>query len=266
MVLILWAIGAGLFIMLATGLIPAATEQSSQVIAQSPPTIALPATPTIVWPATWTPPPTPTKTVQNTPLLYLTPPAESCYVETAADMGNMRYALDCELTALWYLLQTHPRYQDRVARDALYSSIVYHENPNKGFRGDMRGPRPGNSDLNYGMHARALADAGQRIGVPMQVIRSVYEMKQHLCRGEPVIAWMRSAQGRGRHLLVQSYQDAEGAPYYTVAYEHAVLVTGYDGEKIWYRDPSNGRLFTMGWRLFENEILLFDKQMTAIRK
>lgn len=218
------------------------------------------------WPATWTPAPTPTPTAPVASDAPPTPTAlpQACHVATPASLGKMRYALDCELTALWYLLQTQPAYRDAVSQQALYDALIYHDNPDKGFRGDLRGPRPGNSDRNYGLHARALADLGQRVGVPLVVIRSVDDMQRHLCRGDPVVVWMRTTAGRRAPLLVRRYQENDGTAYYTVSYEHAVLVTGYDAENVWYRDPLDGAQRALSWRQFEQEIQLFDKQMVAV--
>jgi uncharacterized protein YvpB len=256
-------IGATVFLASGTGLL--ASSKKNQEIAQSPPTATLPAVATATWPATWTPAPTfmPTRKATKTSQSAFTDPPEACYVEMPVNPGKMRYSLDCEVTALWYLVQSYPSYRGLVERDALYNAVVYDENPDKGFRGDMHGPRPGNSDWNYGLHARALIDVGRRAGIPLEIIRSVHELKGRLCQGTPVIAWMRSSQGRQAPVLVRSYQDGNGVPYYTVAYEHAVLVTGYDRETVRYHDPGNSKPHTMTWQQFEQEIRLFGKQMAA---
>jgi uncharacterized protein YvpB len=257
---LLWLLTVGASILWANDILPLAQGGRDGVVAGSPPTAA-----TATWPVTWTPAPSPTPMLPaQTPTrpAFANLPA-ACHVETPSNLGRMRYPLDCEVTALWYLVQTHPHYRGLVNRDALYNALVHHENPDKGFRGDMRAARPGNSDSNYGLHARALVEVGQRAGIPLQVIRSVRDVKQRLCQGEPAIAWMRSAGGRQNPLLVRSYRDGDGVPYYTIAYEHAVLVTGYDPETVTYRDPSNGQLYAMTWQQFEQEIRLFGKQMVA---
>lgn len=257
LVLLGWIIEVGALILLAKGMIPPAPDGMKQAIVQS--------TATTPWPATWTPAPTSTPATPIQPIIQpiASNPPEACYVETPTNLGKMLYSLDCEVTALWYLVQSHPRYRGLVERNALYNTVIYHDNPNKGFRGNMNGTRPGNSDRNYGLHAHALVEIGRRAGIPMEVIRSIHELRQRLCQGEPVIAWVRSTPGRQAPVLVRSYQDSNGTSYYTVAYEHAVLVTGYDQEMVRYRNPSDGRPHAMSWQQFEQEIRLFGKQMVV---
>lgn len=264
-ILLLWILEASL-LLLVNGRILLSQKKTDQFLARSLPATTPSEIALLTWPATWTPIPTSTPTdpapVVSQPRPISLP--EACYVTSPTNLGQMLYPLDCEITALWYLVQTQPRYRSLVDREALYNALVYHENPDRGFRGDMHGPRPGDSDRNYGLHARALVEVGQHAGIPLEVIRSIQDMKDRLCRGEPVIAWMRSTQGRQAPVLVRGYQDSNGMAYYTVAYEHAVLVMGYDEATVSYLEPADGQAHTITWRQFEQEIRLFGKQMVAV--
>jgi uncharacterized protein YvpB len=149
-----------------------------------------------------------------------------------------------------------------VARDwAHYFGVEVHEsnfqfqlpvsdNPDFGFVGSVADPWGQVPPYSYGVHAFPVANL-LRSGYGMQARGmkgfTLEQLKTEIAANRPVIAWVVGNMVGG---VPYEYTDKQGRKVTVAAYEHVVIVTGYNRESIRYMN--NGKFYDIPTRYFEN--------------
>ena len=137
------------------------------------------------------------------------------------------------------------------------------DNPDYGFVGDVRGPWGQVPPYAYGVYAGPVATALQKHGLPAKGTRAftIDQIKSEIAKDHPVIAWVIGNVVGGVPSL---YTDAEGRKTIVAAYEHVVIVTGYNDKSIRYM--TNGKFFETptevfenSWNVLENMVIYYSK-------
>lgn len=124
------------------------------------------------------------------------------------------------------------------------------DNPDLGFVGSVNGPWGQVPPYAYGVHAAPIAAVLQEY-YRMQAAGvkgfTIEQIKQEIASGQPVIAWVIGNCVGG---IPYEYIDKEGNAVTVAAYEHVVILTGYDQETIRYMN--NGKFYDIPVENFKN--------------
>jgi uncharacterized protein YvpB len=136
------------------------------------------------------------------------------------------------------------------------------DNPDFGFVGDVNGPWGQVPPYAYGVHASPVAALLNDYGIPALAYKhfTLEQLKQELAAGRPVIAWVIGNCVGG---IPYQYKDQAGNSVIVAAYEHVIIVTGYDDKSIRYMN--NGRfyevptdVFLNSWSVLENMVVTYN--------
>lgn len=156
----------------------------------------------------------------------------------------------CEVTALSMLLSFHGIDVDKMtlAEEVKRSTQAYQYkngqvhfgNPDNGFVGSMYTfDEPG-----LGVYHGPIASLAKKHAANLQVIdftgEDFKEVKRHISEGHPVWVIINSHY---THLPKEQFEtwQTEDGPIDITYRQHAVLITGYDEEKVYFNDPLNYR-------------------------
>jgi uncharacterized protein YvpB len=124
------------------------------------------------------------------------------------------------------------------------------DNPDYGFVGVVTDPWGQVPPYSYGVHAFPVANL-LRSGYGMKAIAvrgfTITQLKSEIAAGRPVIAWVIGNCVGG---IPFDYMDKLGRHVTVAAYEHVVIVTGYNKDSIRYMN--NGHFYDIPTRYFEN--------------
>ncbi len=123
------------------------------------------------------------------------------------------------------------------------------DNPEYGFVGDVNAPWGQVPPYGYGVHAGPVADLLNQYGIPARAYKN-YTLEQIIAKiaaDKPVIAWVIGNVVGG---VPYEYTDKEGRKVTVAAYEHVIIVTGYNEQKLRYM--TNGKFFETPKEVFLN--------------
>ena len=124
------------------------------------------------------------------------------------------------------------------------------DNPDLGFVGSVEGPWGQVPPYAYGVHAAPVAQVlRDNYGMNAQAAKgyTIEQIKAEIASGQPVIAWVIGNVVGG---IPYEYTDSQGNTAVVAAYEHVVIVTGYNEETIRYMN--NGKFYDIQYKYFEN--------------
>jgi uncharacterized protein YvpB len=124
------------------------------------------------------------------------------------------------------------------------------DNPDLGFVGSVDGPWGQVPPYAYGVHAAPVAKVlNENYGMNAVAAKNftIEEIKQEIAADQPVIAWVIGNVVGG---IPYEYTDSQGNTVIVAAYEHVVIVTGYNEETIRYMN--NGKFYDIQFEYFEN--------------
>jgi len=187
--------------------------------------------------------PTPEK---SEPTLTYTPFVlpESHYLMIDAD--KQYFALGCEASAAVDLAEY---YDVLIYQYNFQHELPLSDNPDLGFVGDAKGPWGQVPPYAYGVHAGPVAELLQKYGLRVEGGKgyTLDQLKIKIASGHPVIAWVIGNMVGG---VPAEYTDSLGNKTIVAAYEHVVILTGYDQDSIRY--VNNGRFFEVPNEVFLN--------------
>jgi len=162
--------------------------------------------------------------------------------------GHRQYfGLGCEASAVvdWaeYLGVT-------VSEFAFQMRLPISDNPDIGFVGSVDGPWGQVPPYAYGVHAAPVAKVlREHYGVNAAGEKglTIEDLQRELATGQPVIAWVIGNCVGG---IPYEYIDQEGTLVIVAAYEHVVILTGYDEDTIRYMN--NGKFYDIPYENFAN--------------
>ncbi len=134
------------------------------------------------------------------------------------------------------------------------------DNPNYGFVGDVNGPWGQVPPYAYGVYARPIADLLKAYGIPAKAYEgyTLEQLKAKVADDVPVIAWVIGNVVLG---LPSHYTNSEGRTTIVAAYEHVVIVTGFNEDQIRYMN--NGKfydipvdVFLISWGVLGNMVVV----------
>lgn len=127
-------------------------------------------------------------------------------------------------------------YGIQVSEGDILAALPRHENPHKGFRGNVDGSYGGVED--YGVYAGPLQQVLTNLGLRVeQFSGDLQEIRRLLLQGKVLIAWATF------DLQVQVPQTVvltDGETVTLVPYEHTFLIVGYNSDGFWVNDPYTG--------------------------
>lgn len=123
------------------------------------------------------------------------------------------------------------------------------DNPDLGFVGDVHSPWGQVPPYGYGVHAGPVADLLNRYGIPARAYKgyTLEQVKEKIAAGVPVFAWVIGNVVGG---VPYEYTDSKGNKTIVAAYEHVVIVTGYNPTHIRYMN--NGKFYETPYAVFLN--------------
>lgn len=123
------------------------------------------------------------------------------------------------------------------------------DNPDLGFVGDANGPWGQVPPYAYGVHAGPVADLLQKYGLDAIGAKNLTldQIKKSLAQSKPVIAWVIGNVTGG---VPSEYTDSQGNTTIVAAYEHVIILTGYDQDSIRYLN--NGKFYEVPIDVFLN--------------
>ncbi len=102
----------------------------------------------------------------------------------------------------------------------------------------------------YGVHAAPVAQVlRDNYGMPARAARefTIEEIKREIASNQPVIAWVIGNCVGG---IPYEYTDQAGNNVVVAAYEHVVIITGYNEDSLRYMN--NGKFYDIQYENFEN--------------
>ena len=123
------------------------------------------------------------------------------------------------------------------------------DNPDIGFVGNVDDPWGQVPPYSYGVHAKPIADLLRQYGLPALGKKdlTIDQLKDQIANHHPVIAWVIGNCVGG---IPYQYQDKEGNYVTVAAYEHVIIITGYNSDAIRYLN--NGIFYDIPMKVFEN--------------
>jgi uncharacterized protein YvpB len=184
--------------------------------------------------------PAPFIQTQSTP----TPIPESVYLEIAAH-GKYFY-LGCEAAAA---VDLAGYYDVLIYQYNFQHELPLSDNPDLGFVGDANGPWGQVPPYAYGVYSGPVADLLQKYGVDAEGGKgyTLEQVKEKIAAGHPVIVWVIGNMIGG---VPAEYTDSKGNTTVVAAYEHVVILTGYDQDSVRY--ANNGRFYEVPNEVFLN--------------
>jgi uncharacterized protein YvpB len=114
------------------------------------------------------------------------------------------------------------------------------DNPNYGFVGSPDGAWGQIPPKSYGVHANPLEDVLNGFGLPVYGERNLTWdfLRSEIAVGRPVIVWIIGSMWNGTPVM---YTDAKGRTAIVAAYEHTMILIGYDPSTVWVVDAYDGQ-------------------------
>ena len=149
----------------------------------------------------------------------------------------------------------------QVSEWVFIENMPQHQNPHRGFRGNMDAAPGGTTD--YGVYPKPLsamlANYGF-VGDEFYTMGDPEALKDRIDQGQPVLVWMtEGASQQNRH-----FEWYQGERFTLVPHQQVVVAYGYDDEQVYVSDPATGEYVTYSWEAFINSWSLFDGMSMAV--
>ena len=214
------------------------------------------ALPTLVFSATGTPTLVPStepakilitpEPVKSEPTVTPTPTAIPGSHYLKIDAHGKYFYLGCEAAAA---VDLAGYYDILLYQYNFQQELPLSDNPDLGFVGDANGPWGQVPPYAYGVHAAPVAALLQKYGVDVEGGKgyTLEQMKEKLAAGHPVIVWVIGNMEGG---VPAEYTDLTGNKTIVAAFEHVVILTGYDEDSVRY--VNNGKFYEAPNEVFLN--------------
>lgn len=157
------------------------------------------------------------------------------------------YAIGCEAATV----QDWAKYFGVDIHEANFQfQLPISDNPDYGFVGVVTDPWGQVPPYSYGVHVYPVANLlRSNYGIPAWGLKgfTLDQLKAEISANRPVIAWVIGNVVGG---VPYDYVDQSGRKVVVAAYEHTVIVTGFNESTIRYMN--NGRFYDIPTEIFEN--------------
>jgi len=125
------------------------------------------------------------------------------------------------------------------------------DNPDFGFVGNVNDPWGQTPPFSYGVYAGPVASLLNAYGLPARAIKNgdLNLVRDQLAHDNPVIVWVIGNMVNG---IPAEYTDKIGRKTIVAAYEHVVILTGYNENTQRIRYLNNGHFFEIPYATFLN--------------
>lgn len=223
-------------------ILPTQTQEPSPTLSATPTLTQEPASPTP------TPSPSPTS-------LPPTPIPEHYIIE---DIKGHRQSmpLSCEARSA---VDWAAYFGVEIDEKSFFNGLPIHDNPDKGFVGDVYGSWGQIPPKDYGVHAGPVAQRLREYDLQAKHVRhmTLEELKAEIAAGRPVILWVVGHVSRGTPV---PYTGSDGEETIVAKFEHTVIAIGYTQTKITVLDGAKkydiyqGE-FMKSWNVLENQAI-----------
>ncbi|MEJ2208409.1 MAG: C39 family peptidase [Anaerolineae bacterium] len=161
------------------------------------------------------------------------PAALPAQARLAVAAQRQSHNLSCESAAAAMVA----RYYGLALSEAqILAALPASDNPYLGFRGNVDGTPGGIED--YGVYAGPILNVLNDHGLGAELVQGgLAGIQAAIASGRPVIAWITYDCQYSTPVT----RTVGGAVVSLVPYQHAVVVTGYDGDGVWANDPWDGQ-------------------------
>jgi len=137
------------------------------------------------------------------------------------------------------------------------------DNPNYGFVGNPNGSWGQIPPNAYGVHSNPIEGALLSYGLTAYGERNLTWdfLRSEIAYGRPVIVWIIGSMWPGTPV---QYTDSLGRKVIVAAYEHSVILVGYNKTTVWVVDSADGLTksyplssFLNSWSVLENQAVFF---------
>ena len=146
------------------------------------------------------------------------------------------YSLSCESrsAADWAAYWGKP-----VSESEFLNRLPHSDNPDLGFVGDPNGYWGSTPPYAYGVHARPVAALLQEYGLNASARQGLSwdDLREEIAAGRPVIVWVIGQMWGGTAV---DYTASDGEIIKVAAFEHTMILVGYDPNYVQVVDPSTG--------------------------
>jgi LysM repeat protein len=150
------------------------------------------------------------------------------------------YALSCESRSAVDLAQF---WGINISEVTFFNNLPSSDNPDVGFVGSVHGswgqipPNP------YGVHAPPIANLLLQYSLNANALRGMSwdDLRREIAGGRPVIVWIIGGIWTGTPI---TYHARDGSSTIVAAYEHTMILIGYDQDYVHLVDSANGYTLT----------------------
>jgi len=185
----------------------------------------------------------PTSEPQATVVTYSYP--DSFYIKGITG-HKQAYSLGCEAAAA---VDWANYFGVSIIEYTFQVSLPHSDNPDFGFVGDVNSEWGQVPPYAYGVYSGPVAELLVQYGLPAVSVKgyTLDEVRQKLSESKPIIAWVI---GRMVYSPPVTYIDGAGRSVVVAAYEHVVILTGYDVKADTIRFMSNGIFYDIPTQTF----------------
>jgi len=206
--------------------------------------------------STSTPTATPTLIPTPTPTTVPILPAKASIKGIVGHRQSMPLSCESRSAVDW------AAYFDKSINEyTFHNGLPVHDNPDKGFVGNVYGSWGQTPPNAYGVHAKPIAQRLREFGLQAKHVRDMTwrELKIEIAAGRPVIVWVVGHVGQGTPL---SYTARGGAVTTVAKFEHTVIVIGYNENKVVILDGAKTYTkykgeFLKSWGVLENQAVIW---------
>jgi len=148
-----------------------------------------------------------------------------------------------------------------IDENSFHNGLPVHDNPDKGFVGDVNGSWGQVPPKAYGVHGKPVAQRLREYGLKAKHVfdMNLDDLKSEIAAGRPVIIWVVGHVGHGSPV---KYTDSEGDISIVAKFEHTVIVIGYTEDKITVLDGAKtytryNKEFLKSWGVLENQAIVW---------
>jgi uncharacterized protein YvpB len=142
-----------------------------------------------------------------------------------------------------------------ISEDSFLANLPSSDDPDAGFVGSPDGGEGQLPPNSYGVHANPVAAQLNEYGVKAKAVHgySFSDLQDEIASGKPVIVWVYGNVWSGG--VPVSYTAANGHTSQVIAFEHTVIVIGYDASYVYILD---------GGMVYARDIWIFKNSWTSL--